>query len=396
MDRDKLTVLTVFVLVAAVALAFRFLDGGAGTDAPGPADGEPIAPSPVGQFRGIALQMHNPGDPNHPYEQFIDEIARTGANAVCLAVHAYQEHGGSSSIFIEARKIPSDERLAKLIAHAHKRRLKVIFMPVVLLENPREGEWRGKIAPKDWSRWWKKYTEYVLHYAQLCQASDVEAFMVGSELLSTESQTKRWRTLIARVRKVYRGLLSYSANWDHYRVPQFWNDLDMVGMTTYYDLTGGERPTLDRLKKAWAPLKKEILNWRATVKKPILFTELGWPNQPTCAQYPWNYYQSEKTDPQAQANCFEAFFATWTDDRNVVGFLVWEWRKCLDRELSPDKDNGYVPYRKPAMKVISRYYQMPDPWGTAAPKPRPATQPATATMPAGKRGSGTGPVSSER
>ena len=72
---------------------------------------------------------------------------------------------------------------------------------------------------------------------------------------------------------------------------------------------------------------------------------------------------------------------------------MWEWRKRLDEELSPNKDNGYVPYRKPAMKVISRYYQMPHPWGTTSPKTRPATQPATApptrpaTAPAGKAGS---------
>ena len=376
MNKGKLTVLVAFILAGLVALGFRFFGQVGVTKGPTVSVGGGAAPSLAGQFRGMVLQMHNPGDKNHPYEKFIDEIARSGANTVCLTVSAYQEDGSSSSIFIDARKTPTDDRIRGLVRHAHAKGLRVMFTPIVLLENGRDGEWRGKISPNSWTRWWQKYTEYILHYAYLCNETRVEAFVVGSELLSTEPQTPRWRRLIARVRGAYDGLLSYSANWDHYRVPKFWDDLDMIGMTTYYNLTGGQKPTLARLKEAWVPLKREILNWQATIKKPILFTEVGWPNQPTCAQYPWNYLQSDKTDPQAQANCFEAFFDTWINEKLVAGFLVWEWRRNLTKTLDPDKDISYVPCEKPAMKVISRYYRLPGPWEAEPPRGRPAaTQP---------------------
>jgi len=396
MEKGKWTILVVFLLIALAAAASRYL--GDRTPKTNGSSGRVPARTLTGQFRGIALQMHNPGDSNHPYEQFIDEIAVTGANTVCLVIPGYQENGAASSIFIDQRKVPTRERIRKIIRHARGRKLRVIFMPIVLLMNPRDGEWRGKIAPDDWDEWWRQYTNYVLRYALLCNEEKVEAFQIGSELLSTEKQTGRWRTLIAKVRKAFDGLLSYSSNWDHYKVPKFWDDLDMVGMTAYYDLTGGKEPTLRRLKAAWGPLKKEILEWQATIGKPILFTELGWPNQDTCAQYPWNYYQSEKHDPTAQANCFEAFFHTWIENKNVAGFMIWEWRKSIVRDrngkeipaeqlLGPYKDLSYVPYKKPAMDVISRYYRMPG--GGPAPTTMSATGPATepATEPA------TGPAS---
>jgi len=375
MDRNKLTILVFFVIVLGLTVGLQMLHGNG--------DGEPAAPPPparpnlVGQFRGVSLQLHN-GDANHPYEQYISEIAETGANTLCLVVTGYQENGSSSSIFIDGRKSPSPAKLRKLIDHAHRLNLRVILMPIVLLDNPRDGEWRGKIAPPNWDDWWERYTNFIMHFVHIAAEKKVEGFVVGSELISTERQEKRWRTLIARVRKHYGGLLSYSANWDHYRVVSWWDDLDMIGMTTYYDLTGGKDPTLPRLREAWKPLRKEILSWRAKINRPILFTEVGWPNQVTCAQYPWDYYRSpDKPAPEAQANCFRAFFQTWADREEVAGFLVWEWRNHPGQKTGP-KDTSYTPIGKPAMDVISKYLNAPDPSGdtgkTAA--SRPASQPA--------------------
>ena len=155
-------------------------------------------------------------------------------------------------------------------------------------------------------------------------------------------------------------------------VDTWWDDLDLIGMTTYYDLTGGKDPTLGRLIEAWKPIKKKVLAWQAKIGRPLLFTEVGWPNQTTCAQYPWNYYEApESPDPTAQANCFQAFFQTWSGAKAVGGFLVWEWRNHPGQEVGPE-DTSYVPCGKPAMKVIENYYRRPG--------PPPASQPA-ATRP---------------
>ena len=363
MQRDKLAVLIIFTAAVLGVIGFEFL--GKNTEIVPPA---PLKPSSAGEFRGISLQLHN-SDPNLPYETYVDQIARTGANTICLVPAAYQENGTSTTIFIDARKTVPNARLQKLIERAHSKGLRVVLMPIVLLVDPGEGEWRGSIAPKNWADWWGHYDNYIMQYAYLAEAAKADVLMIGSELLTTERQSQRWRDLIAKIRAAYRGRLSYSANWDHFRPIDWWQELDMIGMTTYHDLTGGDKPTIERLMKQWQEIKKDILSWQAKVNRKILFTEVGWPNLETCAQYPWDYTKDGKTAPRAQANCFEAFFRTWIGEKQVAGFLVWEWRKTPWDVTSPDKDTSYVPCDKPAMDVIKKYYQYPSPSSRAATQP---------------------------
>jgi len=367
MTKDKILILAVFLLVIGLAIGLQQFgfngpdaaDKGGSTLPTGTAPAVTTPPPPpvnrlqTTQFRGFTLQLQS-SSPNRPYEKYISEIADAGANAICLSVAGYQENCASTSIFIDARRSPGTERIKGLVGHAHKRGLRVMLMPIVLLENPRAGEWRGKIDPKNWDDWWEDYNNYILHYARVAQAA---------------------RSLIARVRKTYKGHLIYSANWDHYRPVSWWDAVDIVGMTTYYDLTAGKEPTVERLTQSWKTIREEVLAWQKTVGRPILFTEVGWPNQATCAQYPWDYTRSpDKPDPKAQANCFEAFFGTWIKEPSVAGFLVWEWRNYPGQVVDPGKDTGYVPCGKPAMEVIKKYYDMPEPIDTNA---RPDTSTAT-------------------
>ena len=374
--KDKLIILTVFL--AALVAGICQLNWGGTADPDATPDTGPSKPSKAGEFRGISLQLHN-NDPNVPYEKYIDEIAVTGANTVSLVVSGFQENCSSTSIFIDVRKVPPRDRIKRLVARAKAHNLRVVMMPILLLENPREDEWRGKISPARWDQWWEDYGNFIGFWAHVAQESGVDLLMVGSELVSTEDQTRQWRKLIARVRIIYpKGRLSYSANWDHYTVPAWWNDLDMIGMTTYHDLTGSKAPTLANILAGWRPIKKDILAWRKKINRPIIFTEVGWPNQPTCAQFPWDYYRSTKTAPKAQAACFEAFFRTWIKEPDVAGMLVWEWRNHLGQDTAAGSDTSYVPCDKPAMTVIREYFQAAS--ASKATSNSASSRPSTTTM----------------
>ncbi len=362
MTKGKLLFLSAFLIAVAAVIGYRVATSGEAATASRKPATAPL-PTEVNEFRGMTLQIHSPEEAQIA-PKLIDEIAATKVNTLALVLAGYQECCASTSIFIDIRRVPSDDQLRGLIRYAQGKHLKVTLMPIVLLENPRDGEWRGKINPEGgrWEDWWERYTNFIMHYAHIAQDSKVDLFAVGSELISTEQQTDRWKMLIKKVRESYSGRLTYSANWDHYKVPQFWDELDIIGMTTYYELTGGKKPTEDVLLASWMKIKKDILAWQAKSKnpRPLLFTEVGWPNQKTAAEFPWDYYRSpDKPDPDLQARCFKTFFKAWSTEPAVAGFLVWEWRTGLDQKTDPKNDTGYVPMGKPAMKEIDTFFGRP-------------------------------------
>ncbi len=393
------------------------------------------AASKIGrQFRGIWLQVHS-NDPRCPFEDYVKEIAGTGADTICLAVAAEQEKAASNSIYCDVDRIPSDQRLAGLIRLSHSLGKRVIVMPLVLLTRPAGDEWRGKINPDDWEDWWTQYDKYVLHYAQIAQENGVAMYMVGSELLSTESQEARWRDLIGKVRKqnqdyldgqfrqylrqtfptykrgdfqskfgiadidsfVYSApratpppaelvtqyetfaadrkmLLSYSSNWDHYTVPKWWDILDAVGMTSYYDMnpTHDTNPSVKSMVPRWEAVRRTVAEWQARTGKPVIFTEVGCPSQTGCSTYPWNYYNDPNSPNMVeQRNFVESFLNVFGKEPWVGGILIWKWRDNPS-DMGGPQDSGYTPFRKPAMEPIQAFFSSPLPSGAPTSQPSPA------------------------
>ena len=379
--KERWAVLGVVVLLlGAVAVPQAFLKRTTSPAEPPARDRPPEKPSRPAEFCGISLQLQNQ-DPNIPFEKYVREIAQTGANSICFSVAGYQENAASSSLFIEQRKAPSPQRLEKLIGLAHELKLRVVLMPIVLLENPGSGEWRGKLQPRDPEAWWEDYENFILHFAKIAQKTHAEVYIIGSELVSLTGEVERWRRLIGKVRKAYAGRITYSANWDHYFNVTWWGELDLIGMTSYYDLVGENKPTLEVLLAAWKPIKKEILAWQGKFKRPIMFTEVAWPNQEGCAKAPWNYYGSTTPDPATQANCFEAFFRTWENEPAVAGVLIWEWRNAPHWTGGP-KDISYFPGGKPAMKSIRKFFASVSPAPTSQEVSRAAPPSADPNRPA--------------
>jgi len=323
-----------------------------GADATAAAADLPLQEMP---YHGVAIQVSYTADGVDRYIKMIDEIAELGADTVKISTAGYQEHAGSSTISLDLRKCPTRRDFARLIRHAHRRGLRVVIMPVVLLSNPRGSEWRGVIQPDSWDTWFSEYLSFIKYFAKIAAENKVEVLIIGSELISTETFTDRWEKVIAEVRKIYHGKLAYSANWDHYQVVGFWDKLDLIGMTSYYKLADEENPPLDTLLKSWKKIKADILAWQATIGKPILFTEVGWCSQPGAAIEAWNYYRCQYPTPQGleeQANLYRAFMRTWSNEPAVAGVIWWEW---TDEPGGAD-NYGYTPKGKPAEKLLRAWF----------------------------------------
>lgn len=331
-------------------------------------------------LHGLAIQVHRAHDVVLRLAPRIREIAALGANSMTLSLSGYQDHAGSWRIRNDPERTPRPEDVARLVAVAQANGLRVILMPKILLSDPRGSEWRGRIQPPSWDDWFGQYRRFIVEWARLAEQTGVEVFVVGSELVSTETRTNHWLRTIADVRQVYNGQLAYSANWDHYSKLKFWPKVDLVGITTYYKLSEDPLPRVADMTEAWHPIKQRILDWQKKVRKPLLFTEVGWASQPGCSIEPWNYYrhQSPSTEGlEEQRRCYAAFVRVWADVPQLAGTIWWEW---TDSPGGPD-DFGYTPKGKPAERVLRDWFasqaRHPEPLhGLKSAQPAPSNPPS--------------------
>lgn len=382
---------TLKVLIAAAALAAAWALGsptaktdGNRTGISGKTTTQPIQPIVFpknGRFRGMAIQLHGGTDVFDHYSSLIPEVADLGADTILFVVHGWQQHAGTLDLHIDPERTASAEALGKLCDLAAQYGLRRIIMPVVLLTNPRNGEWRGKIVPPshDWDTWFKRYQQFMVHFAKVAEKHKVEMLMVGSELIKTEAYTDRWQQVIAEVRQNYRGKLGYSSNWDHYQTTKigFWPQLDFVGMTSYYKLADGPNPTIDEIDQNWARIRDDIRRFQQEVGKPIIFTEVGWCSQEGAAKEGWNYYANQNATEKAlreQELLYESFMKTWSSEPYVGGVIWWEW----DGTTGGKKDYNYTPRGKPAERLLRDWFAdkfSPSPTSAPALSLTPASQP---------------------
>lgn len=329
------------------------------------ASAEPTAPQPANAvadhsaklpFRGVAMQLQRVDWIDTEYTKSLNEIAALGADTVLFVVDSHMENGGSSAVYLDMRLVPTPEQLGRLIDHAKGKGLRVVLMPIVLLDRPRGNEWRGTIKPENWPDWWESYRAMLHHFAWIAEAHDVDVLVVGSELVSTEDQLEQWRRTISDVRKTFRGLLTYSSNWDHYREVTFWDQLDLIAMNSYWALGNDSSVTPQEIKQRWNGIQKAVLGFAREKNKPLIFTEVGWCSLGNAAHEPWDYTQySVPIDLDLQKRLYEGFFDSWHGIEQFGGFMVWEWT-C--GEGGP-RNRGYTPEGKPAEQVLRTWFAKP-------------------------------------
>jgi hypothetical protein len=309
-------------------------------------------------MRGVAMQLQRVDWMDSEYRTSVDEIADLGADTVLFVVDSHMENGSASAIYLDMRLVPGPKALGDLIDHAKGKGLRVILMPIVLLDRPRGTEWRGVIKPENWAGWWQSYRDMLRHFAWIAEAHGVDVMSVGSELVSTERQADEWRKTIASVRQHFSGMLIYSANWDHYKDIPFWDQLDLIGMNSYYTLGKDHTVSVAEIQQRWAEIKKNLLEFQARVNRPLVFLEVGWCSLQNAAHEPWDYTRDEiPIDLELQRKLYEGFFLSWHGERRLGGFMIWEWPPG---DGGP-RNRGYTPENKPAERVLREWLARP-PW----------------------------------
>ena len=302
---------------------------------------------------GIHLGLYGTEGPDW-IEQGLAEIEDLGANSVAIMVAWVTPDIRSLELRPTPEMTPTDDALRGAIRQARRLGLRVFLMPFVYVDRMAPGEWRGTIAPPDWSLWFATYEGFILNYARMAQEEGVELFSVGSELCSAESHTEAWLGLIARVREVYAGRLTYSLNWDHLDAMKFGPSLDVLGMNAYFELAekGASPPRVEGLVTAWRPIVERLKKWREAQGRNLLLTEVGYPSRAGAARDPWNYGVDENPAPREQFHCYEAFHRVWGGEPWLEGVYFYRWYG----QGGPE-DTGYTPRGKPAAETLRRWFR---------------------------------------
>jgi hypothetical protein len=254
-------------------------------------------------------------------------LKKLGFDTIAIMVPAYQDDLDSEVVFTNDKPggdTPTDEALKHAISSCHKLGLRVMLKPHV---DPRTDEARINIMPSE--AWFDSFEEFTLRYARMAQENNVEIFSVGTELEATtfEAWSHRWNRLIEKVRGVYGGLLTYSANWTEFKEVPFWDRMDFIGIDAYFPLANNNEPSLADLILAWEAMADDIEKWlgeRGLTEKGILLTEIGYPSADGAARQPWVAI-SNVEDQQEQADCLQATFDVLTKRPWFKGYYIWQY-----------------------------------------------------------------------
>ncbi len=241
----------------------------------------------------------------------------------------------------------------------HKNDIRVMVKPQIWIW---KGEFTGTLmmqSEEDWKALEKSYDDFILTYAELAQETNAELLCIGTELeLFVKNRPDYWKSLIQKIKEVYKGKLTYAANWDEYPRTTFWEDLDFIGIDAYFPLSNEQTPSVAQLKEGWKRWKTKIADLSKAKNKPVLFTEFGYRSMDFTAKKPWEVDRhQEKVNLVGQVNAQKAIFEEfWTEDWFAGGY-IWKW--FIDhKEVGGAEDNRFTPQNKPAQKVITEYYKM--------------------------------------
>jgi Ca2+-binding RTX toxin-like protein len=313
---------------------------------------------------------------NHVYDTStakneLSNIVDTGANAIALVANVYQTNLYSNAMSPGALT-PTDNDIIGGIKAAQARGLDVMLKPHV---DSLDQEWRANLAPTNPDEWFANYKSVMLHYAEIAQQTGVKTMSIGCELRSmTGSNYKsEWLDIIADIRDVYDGKLTYSAEWTEATTLSFWDKLDFIGIDGYFPLAVAKQvPTRIELQYAWThPSTNSSVNDALGGKSPVdflhdlsikygkevQFTEIGYRAIEGTAISPGEYQGTAAQNDAFQANLYRAMFNTFASQGGdwFGGFYMWDWR--AENETT---GNDYHTKGRAAQNVIDRWYGMDD------------------------------------
>lgn len=290
-------------------------------------------------------------------EDCFNSLKEINANWVAVIPYAFTPHETPKVQFNRGAHQwwgETSEGVTKLIQNAKKQGFKVLLKPHIWYHRAWIGDFKLDKS-EDWKQWEKEYAAYILHFAKIAQEQKVDLFCVGTELKKVViEKPDLLKRIIKKVRAVYKGKLTYAANWNSLNEVQFWGALDCIGVDAYYPLSNKKEPTVGELNKAWQPIKEDLKRLSSKFDKPILFTEYGFESCDYNTKTTWGSEGKYPVNEKLQAVAYKSFFESFYKEKWFAGGFFWKWH--LTPKTMRNKDKAFTPQGKKALKVIKEEF----------------------------------------
>ncbi len=290
--------------------------------------------------------------------QMHKHLLNTGYNSVQINTFCYMKDKSIPAVYYGFDPTMKNKTIKKEIKKLHKKGFTVMLKPHLWIGgnefNP--DNWRNKIDysnPGELASWFYNYGSYIKSEAKLAEESNVEIFVIGTELVKLTKYEKEWKKLISEIREIYSGKITYAAEGSNAFNINFWNELDFIGIDSYFQLTDKTDPDIKDLENGWVKYENELSDLSKKFNKKIIFTEIGYKSVMGTAIKPWEWSNSSEISQQQQAQAFEAMYRTFADKEYIEGIYIWKYFTDNDSYEKGNVANGFTPYGKIAEGVIS-------------------------------------------
>lgn len=273
----------------------------------------------------------------------------TGCDTVILPVAALQDHAYSTKVDYETPDVMSMDDVRAVAAEARSLGLSLVVKAMV---NCRDGYWRAYIRFFDsyvpteptWQQWFQSYDEFVVALAQTAQEVGAEMYCIGCEMVGADHRADEWRDLIAQVREVYTGPVTYNCDKFQEDNVTWWDAVDAISSSGYYPI--------DKLEEHFQRIERVAEKF----DRPFFFMESGCPSREGSEYVPNNWRFGGEQSNQAQEMWYEAYTEALLRHPKIRGSVWWDWSAIRLYPIEKAAtDNGYALYGKPAAAVLRAY-----------------------------------------
>ena len=290
--------------------------------------------------------------------QSLDRLEGIHTNAIALVPYSYMGDPKKPTPlkYMDWAGGETDESLVRSAYDARKRGMRVLLKPQIWFG---KNSWPGEVAMKteeDWRAFFQYYGEWIRHYALLAEIHELDMLCLGVEFAqATLARPDDWRRLAENVRKVYRGKLTYAANWGQ-EIEQFafWDAFDYVGVNCYYPLSKQEEVSDRALAEGFRETVEHLDTLLSSHQKPILFTEIGFRSVEKPWRNPHAAASGRGVRGEAQARCYRAVIQVLEETQFGQGVFWWKWPSNL--EYAAKNPDSFAPNGQPAEQVVADWF----------------------------------------